>query len=117
MEAIKRRVSSRYLIGLFAAAAILAIAGCSVIEPINPEEVMKNPFQGGAIKVGMSKAKVESLWGKPNDIKVVEDAKRWQGTRDEWIYRAEYASIPVNAGYLSKTKKLYFDGDNLTNIE
>ncbi|GAG27063.1 unnamed protein product, partial [marine sediment metagenome] len=29
---------------------------------------------------------------------------------------AKYSAIPLDADYLSKTKKLYFDGEYLTNI-
>ena len=56
------------------------------------------------------------MWGKPNEIKTVENKEKWSGPREMWVYRAQYNSIPVDAGYLSKTKKLYFDGENLTDI-
>jgi len=96
------------------AAAILF--GCSAIIIPNPEEVVKHPLGTESIKVGMTKEQVESLWGKPSQIKMVEDKQKWQGSREVWIYRAQYGSIPVDAGYLSTTKKLYFDGNNLTDI-
>ena len=90
--------------------------GCSAIIIPNPEDVVKHPLGTESIKVGMTKEQVESIWGKPGQIKLVEDKARWQGTREVWIYRAQYGSIPVDAGYLSSTKKLYFDGNNLTDI-
>ena len=91
--------------------------GCSAIIIPNPEEVVKHPLGTESIKVGMTKAQVESLWGKPSQVKMVEDKAKWQTSREVWIYRAQYSSIPVDAGYLSNTKKLYFDGNNLTDIE
>lgn len=93
-----------------------ALSGCAMIESANPDEVVKHPLGTEAIKVGMTKHQVESLWGKPDDITAAEDKEKWGGSREVWVYRAQYSALAVDAGYLSKTKKLYFDGDNLTNI-
>jgi hypothetical protein len=102
--------------GVFTVAAFL-YSGCSAIIIPNPEEVIKHPLGTESIKVGMTKDRVESLWGKPDQVKMVENKDKWQGaTREVWIYRAQYGNIPVDAGYLSSTKKLYFDGNNLTEI-
>ena len=97
-------------------ASCVFLYGCSAIIIPNPEDVVKHPLGTESIKVGMTKEQVESIWGKPSQVKVVEDKTKWQGTREVWIYRAQYGSIPVDAGYLSTTKKLYFDGNNLTEI-
>ena len=94
----------------------ISLSGCAGIEPPNPEEVVKHPLGTEAVKIGMTKNEVESLWGKPDEIKTVEDKEKWRGSREVWVYRAQYGAVPVDAGYLSKTKKLYFDGNNLTNI-
>lgn len=94
----------------------LAASGCSAINSVKPDEVIKHPLGTESIKIGMTKQEVESVWGKPDDVKFVENKERWQGTREMWVYRAQYGAIPVDAGYLSKTKKLYFDGINLTEI-
>ena len=90
--------------------------GCSAIIIPNPEDVVKHPLGTESIKIGMTKEQVESIWGKPSQVKAVEDKAKWQGTREVWIYHAQYGAIPVDAGYLSNTKKLYFDGNNLTDI-
>ena len=90
--------------------------GCSAIIIPNPGDVVKHPLGTESIKVGMTKQQVESLWGKPSLVKTVEDKAKWKGSREVWVYRAEYGSIPFDAGYLSNTKKLYFDGNNLTDI-
>ncbi len=99
-----------------ALSSFILFSGCSAIVLPNPEDVVKHPLGTESIKVGMTKEQVESIWGKPSQIKTVEDKAKWQGTREVWIYRAQYGSIPVDAGYLSSTKKLYFDGNNLTEI-
>ncbi len=95
--------------------AVLA-SGCSALTIPTPDEIAKTPLGTETIKIGMTQQQVEALWGKPNDIKMVENKDRWPTPREAWVYNAQYGSIPVDAGYLSKTKKLYFDGENLTEI-
>ena len=97
-------------------ALALSVSGCAGIEPPAPDDVARHPLGTESIKIGMTKDEVESLWGKPDEITTTEDKDRWKGAREVWVYRAEYSALPVDAGYLSKTKKLYFDGENLTNI-
>jgi len=97
-------------------AIALAVAGCAGIEVPQPQEVLKEPLGQGSLRVGMSKNEVISLWGKPDEVKMVEDKDRWKGTREMWVYHAQMAGVPVDADYLSKTKRIYFDGDNLTTI-
>ena len=118
MQKAKRADRPAVSIALFAVilASSVLFCGCSAIIIPNPQDVMKHPLGTESIKVGMTKEQVESLWGKPSQIKMVEDKTRWQGTREVWIYRAQCGSIPLDAGYLSSTKKLYFDGNNLTDI-
>ncbi|MFA5143105.1 MAG: hypothetical protein WC522_02890 [Candidatus Omnitrophota bacterium] len=94
----------------------LILTGCSAIIIPNPEEVVKHPLGTESIKIGMTKQQVEAIWGKPSQIKIAEDKEKWRGEREVWIYRAQYGNIPVDAGYLSNTKRLYFDGNNLTEI-
>ncbi len=107
---------TRYIPVLFAVIAIAALAGCAGIEPPTPDDMVRQPLGKSSLKVGMSKHQVESLWGKPDEVRTVEDKEKWQGSREMWVYHAQYGVVPVDVDYLSKTKKLYFDGDNLTNI-
>lgn len=98
---------------------IFSVTGCAGIEVPTPEGVLSHPLGTESIKIGMSRQEVESQWGKPDLVNQVEDKTRWKGPREEWIYNANYRSlmpVPVDAGYLSKGKRLYFDGDNLTDI-
>lgn len=95
---------------------MMSCYGCAGIEPPTPDDVVRHPLGTESLKIGMSKEEVESLWGKPDEVTMAEDREKWKGTREVWIYRAQYSAVPVDAGYLSKTKKLYFDGNNLTNI-
>jgi len=111
----RRNVKACLLIFAVSAVAIL-ICGCSTLTVSSPDEIIKKPLGTESIKIGMTKNQVESLWGKPDQVTTVEDKKRWPGPREKWVYVARYGGIPIDAGYLSKTQKLYFDGDNLTEI-
>ncbi|MDD5136074.1 MAG: outer membrane protein assembly factor BamE [Candidatus Omnitrophica bacterium] len=102
------------MVTMILAAAL--VGGCSAIIIPNPGDVVKHPLGTESIKVGMTKEQVEALWGRPSQVKIAEAREKWRGEREVWIYRAQYGSIPVDAGYLSNTKKLYFDGNNLTEI-
>ncbi len=93
------------------------IFGCAGIQPPMPDEILRKPLGTESIKIGMTKKEVEGLWGKPDETNYVEDKERWKGPREEWVYRGQYSALPIDAGYLSKTKRLYFDGDHLTSIQ
>ena len=101
---------------IFCIAVMLLTCGCSAITIPTPQEVLGKPLGTESIKIGMTKSQVEEYWGKPNNIQTVENKEKWKGQREVWTYYAQYGGIPVNAGYFSKTQKLYFDGDNLTEI-
>lgn len=103
---------------LLAAIFVMAIfaQGCSLVSEIpNPEEVIKYPLGKTDLRVGMSKEEVEMKWGKPDEVRMVDDKAKWPSPREMWVYRAQ-TGIPIDAGYLSKTKRLYFDGNNLTDM-
>jgi len=91
-------------------------SGCAGIEPPMPDEVLSHPLGTSSVKIGMTKQQVEQLWGAPNQVNLIENKEKWKGPREEWVYRGQYSSIPIDADYLSKTKRLYFDGNNLTSI-
>jgi hypothetical protein len=90
--------------------------GCGTLTIPNPNEIIKKPFGTESVKIGMTKNQVESIWGKPDQVTTVENKQKWSTPREVWTYNAQYGVIPVDAGYLSQTQKLYFDGDNLTEI-
>ena len=102
----------------FIAVILLSITGCAGIEPPTPQEVLKHPLGTDSLKIGMSQQEVESHWGKPDEVNQVEDSSMGKGSREEWVYYGRYGAIvPIDTGYLSKTKHLYFDGNNLTHIK
>ena len=90
--------------------------GCTLIEAVpKPDQILKYPLGKTDLRIGMTKNEVELKWGKPDTKQMVEDKKRWQDPREMWVYHAQ-TGIPIDADYLSKTRKLYFDGNNLTDI-
>ena len=97
--------------------ALIFLFGCAEIDIPTPQDVLKHPLGTESVKRGMSKDQVKDLWGEPDETTYEEIEKA--GTvrsREVWIYKGRYSAIPVDAGYLSKTKYLYFDGDSLTRI-
>ncbi|MBN1354583.1 MAG: hypothetical protein JW994_07965 [Candidatus Omnitrophica bacterium] len=92
------------------------LAGCAGLEPPTPVEIIKRPLGTESVKLGMTMDEVRNVWGDPDQVNHVTDKEKWGGERTEWVYMSRTSVLPVDAGYLFKTKKLYFDGKNLTNI-
>lgn len=99
----------------------ITLFGCAITSTIpTPSEIVSTPLGTESIKLGMSKEKVESLWGKPDTITMEEGKDSFHNGREVWFYRAApYGGIvpPINAGYLSSARRLYFDGNNLVEIK
>lgn len=115
-------------IGLMLLIFSVLIPGCAEnqtfnvagIQPLEiPKEVGENPLGTTALKIGMSKDEVKSLWGKPDFVNTPEYTPDASGSvKEEWVYKARrYSPIPIDVEYLSNTKHLFFDGNNLTKIE
>jgi len=109
------------LIAVVSVCLALAIitAGCAVLEPVKPEEVLKHPLgTPHALRRGMSKEQVRDMWGEPDSITSPEKVTDLTSTAAEvWVYHARYSKLPLDAGYFSKTRTLTFDGDNLVGWE
>lgn len=104
------------LILLFAIA--ISVAGCAEINPFEaPSEVIKHPLGTESIKAGSTKEEVIRDWGKPDIINKLGAQDQTGTLREEWVYKArQHTGIPIDSGYLSKNKYLYFDGNHLTLI-
>jgi hypothetical protein len=96
---------------------LIFISGCAEIDMPTPEDVLRRPLGTDSVKRGMSKDQVKDLWGEPDETTYEEiEETGTVRSREVWIYKGRYAALPVDAGYLSKTKYLYFDGNSLTMI-
>ncbi|UCD55579.1 MAG: hypothetical protein JSV93_01920 [Candidatus Omnitrophota bacterium] len=100
----------------FLISILFLLSGCADITPPTPKDIIKHPLGSDSVKIGMTKGKVIQRWGEPDQINYVEDKEKWGGAREEWTYVGRYSAIPINKNYLYKTRKLYFDGESLTNI-
>ena len=114
MRRTDNHVKSLFFIILIS--TIPLICGCSTLAIPSPDEIIKKPLGTESVKIGMTKSRVESIWGKPDQVTTIENKQKWSSPREVWTYNAQYGAIPVDAGYLSRTQKLYFDGENLTEI-
>lgn len=97
-------------------ALLLVFSGCAVLDQVpSPEQVVNTPLGTDTIKIGMTKDQVTEIWGEPDYVEM-EKIPQSGREREVWTYRARYSMVPINAGYLSKDRRLYFDGNNLTEI-
>ena len=108
----------KYFVGLLSFLIVLSVAGCAEINPFEaPQEVIKHPLGTESIRTGSRKEAVIKEWGKPDIVNKLGAPDQSGTLKEEWIYKSRPISpIPVDAGYLSKNKYLYFDGNYLTLI-
>ena len=93
------------------------LAGCADITLPTPKDIIEKPIGAGSVKIGMTKSQIKEIWGGPDQVNYIENDERWGGPREEWVYfPMSSKTLPVGYGYFSKTRKLYFDGENLTNL-
>jgi len=97
----------------------LFLTGCETYRSGNPEAVLTHPLGTDLIKVGMAKDEVMDVWGEPDMVNALDATGQGflETAQEEWIYKARYGNVPLNAGYLSKDRYLYFDGNNLVRWE
>jgi len=102
--------------GLLGCVLLVAVifAGCADMEVPSPERIFDD---AGArqVSIGMTESEVASIYGEPS-VKGTVSSPAWGETREEWVYKADLDTFPVNAGYFSSDLYLYFDGGRLTNI-
>jgi len=97
---------------------VAGLIGCAGIEPPSPDKILTHPFGTGPLRVGMTKDEVRKIWGEPDVVKSLrEGAGINNAQQEEWIYNARVSNLPINYGYLSKSLRLSFDGDNLTSYK
>jgi len=92
----------------------LLLCGCSEIKTPTPGEVLTHPLGTAApFSRGTLKAQVLQDWGKP-DVVIPHGADELGNVREEWIYYGRIQSLPIDYEYVSRTKHLFFEGNNLT---
>ena len=94
--------------------AVLSLAGCSEIQSPTAGEAITHPFGTAApFPRGTLKAKILETWGTP-DVVIPHGSDELGNPREEWIYHGRIQSLPIDYEYVSRTKHLFFEGENLT---
>lgn len=97
--------------------AIIFLTGCAEITPPNPIDVIRHPLGSDVtLRRGMTKEAVKNAWGDPHVVKNIGPSK-FGGDREEWTYYGMMSKLPADINYMSKTVKLYFDGNNLADFK
>jgi outer membrane protein assembly factor BamE (lipoprotein component of BamABCDE complex) len=96
---------------------VFLLQGCSDFESPTKGLSVESVVGGGASLVkGMSKDEVFEKWGRPSDKKHMGET-RWGAPIERWTYYAWLPSAPVNYRYVSKGRRLFFEGDALVSWE
>ncbi|MFC1631320.1 hypothetical protein ACFL1I_01235 [Candidatus Omnitrophota bacterium] len=91
------------------------LIGCAEIQPPGPKEIMHQPLGGSALRMGMAKEQVKSIWGEPDLVRGL-DSNTPGTVKEEWVYRGRYPNLPINVDYLAESQYLVFDGNNLVEM-
>lgn len=93
------------------------LLGCSEIQTPTVSEAMTHPFGTQApFSRGTPKSKVLAEWGTPDHV-IVHGKDELGNPKEEWIYTGRLQGVPVDVGYVSKTKHLFFEGNSLVRWE
>lgn len=96
---------------------LTTLAACGEIQAPTARQALTHPFGTGApFTLGTSKEEVLEDWGPP-DHKIHHGVDELGNVREEWIYRGRMENLPIDYEYMSRTKHLFFEGNNLTRSE
>lgn len=90
-------------------------AGCSDLHgPQSAKDALTHPLggTGGPFARGTPKAKILASWGPPDHV-VRHGADELGTPREEWIYHGRVQALPIDYEYVSRTKRLFFEGEHL----
>lgn len=91
------------------------MSGCSEFQAPTAKEVLTHPLGTGAPFVrGTTKAEVLDDWGPPDHV-IPQGVDELGNVREEWIYHGRVQALPIDYEYVSRTKRLFFEGENLVN--
>ncbi|MFH1406715.1 MAG: hypothetical protein ABIH01_01735 [Candidatus Omnitrophota bacterium] len=114
---MKKGIRNYWLAAIGCCLAIIFIAGCAEITPPTPMDIIKNPMGNQpTLRVGYTKDQVKAEWGEPDDVELL-GATKLGAAREKWTYYGQISSMPIDYKFLSKTKRLYFEGNVLTKWE
>lgn len=96
---------------------VITLAGCSDFQDPTKKLTLESVVTGGdALNQGMTKDQVIAGWGHPDRVKSLGQTK-WGAPIEEWSFYAWLPKFPVNFHYVSKGRRLVFEGDALVRWE
>ena len=105
------RLRSQVIIGVLSGLAL--IGGCSEFQSPSLDQAVHQPFGNAApFKRGTTKAEILQEWGPPASV-VNKGLDELGNVREEWIYIGMLPGLPIDQEYISRTKHLFFEGDNM----
>lgn len=95
---------------------LISFIGCAGMDMPTPKQIITHPLGTIPLHTGMTKNQIIEMWGKPSVVKPITPTgtAKFLEAKEEWIYYGNYSKSPLDAGYMSRTKHLFFDGNNLT---
>jgi hypothetical protein len=120
---IRNRGASRFRwrhpwkLSSFGALSLLFLSGCAEIQAPTAKEALMHPFgTQPPFPRGTSQQQVLASWGEP-DHRILRGRDELGNPKEEWIYAGRLPNLPVDYQYVSRTKHLFFEGDNLVRWE
>lgn len=102
----------------FVMLSLISIVGCSGIEPPSPGHLLQHPLGTTPLHIGMTKNEVKEIWGEPDLIQDKgENQDRGATEKQEWVYYGRMQNLPISYANLSKSLRIYFDGNSVTNFK
>ena len=102
---------------LLSALCLLSFTGCGEFHAPTPLEIITDPFGGQSpFPRGTSKQAILADWGSPDRV-VALGVDELGNLKEKWIYVGRLPAIPVDYGYVSHTKHLFFEGESLVRWE
>jgi hypothetical protein len=104
-------------------AVTLCFSGCGTAKKVvsgvtegalEPKNI-KSPVGWPHLKKGMTKEQVVDILGEPDSKRVVGQDEHL-GDIEEWMYVGRYPGMPLDLGYVQKSRRLIFKGNALTDI-
>ena len=104
---------SKFAVSFFLLMQMLMSQGCSEMQVPTARQAMTHPFgTGDAFTRGTSKAEILEAWGPPDHV-IPQGVDELGNVREEWIYRGRVETLPIDYEYVSRTKHLFFEGNNM----
>ena len=93
------------------------LSACGEIHTPTARQAITHPFGTAApFTRGTSKAEILEEWGPPDHISQ-HGIDELGNLCEEWIYRGRLQGLPIDVEYVSRTKHLFFEGNNLVRCE